>query len=51
VAYKPSKRRRHSISDMDLNLTPVMNLFMVIIPFLLLIINLLNRRKSGIQAQ
>lgn len=36
MAYRPSKRRRHSISDTDLNLTPVMNLFMVIIPFLLL---------------
>ena len=36
MAYRPSKRRHHSISDTDLNLTPVMNLFMVIIPFLLL---------------
>lgn len=36
MAYRPSKRRHHSISDNDLNLTPVMNLFMVIIPFLLL---------------
>jgi biopolymer transport protein ExbD len=36
VAYRPSKRRRHSILSEDINLTPILNIFMIIIPFLLL---------------
>ena len=33
---KPISKRRHVQTDGDLNLTPVMNIFMVLIPFLLL---------------
>jgi len=36
VAYRPSKRRRHSVLSEDINLTPILNIFMIIIPFLLL---------------
>lgn len=36
MARRPSKRRHSSLIGEDLNLTPVMNLFMIIIPFLLL---------------
>ncbi len=35
MALKPSKRR-HQLTSPDLNLTPIMNIFMIIIPFLLL---------------
>ncbi len=35
MARRPT-RRRHSAADADINLIPVMNLFMVLIPFLLL---------------
>lgn len=36
MAYRPSKRRRQSAAEGDLNLTPIMNIFIIIIPFLLL---------------
>lgn len=36
MAYRPSKRRHHSLAGDELNLTPIMNIFMIIIPFLLL---------------
>jgi len=36
VAYRPSKRRHHSILAEDINLIPILNIFMIIIPFLLL---------------
>lgn len=36
MAYRPSKRRHLESSREDLNLTPVLNIFIIIIPFLLL---------------
>ena len=36
MAYRPSKRRHHSILAEDINLIPILNIFMIIIPFLLL---------------
>lgn len=36
MAYRPSKRRHLTPSSDELNLTPIMNVFMIIIPFLLL---------------
>lgn len=36
MAYRPSKRRHLKPSSDELNLTPIMNVFMIIIPFLLL---------------
>ncbi|MFQ5900331.1 MAG: ExbD/TolR family protein [Thermodesulfobacteriota bacterium] len=36
MAFKPSKRRHAIVSEQELNLTPIMNLIMIIIPFLLL---------------
>lgn len=36
MAYRPSNRRHLKPSSEDLNLTPIMNVFMIIIPFLLL---------------
>lgn len=35
MAYRPTKRRHHPPGE-ELNLTPIMNVFMIIIPFLLL---------------
>lgn len=36
MAYRPSKRMHSSSPPDELNLTPIMNVFMIIIPFLLL---------------
>ena len=36
MAYRPSKRRHQALAGDELNLTPIMNIFMIIIPFLLL---------------
>lgn len=36
MPYRPSNRRRHRILGKELNITPVINIFMIIIPFLLL---------------
>ncbi len=36
MAYRPSKRMRHHHYREELNLTPIMNIFMIIVPFLLL---------------
>lgn len=36
MAYRPSKRRHLASSPDELNLTPIMNVFMIIVPFLLL---------------
>lgn len=36
MAYKPSKKRKHPPGSEELNLIPIMNVFMIIIPFLLL---------------
>lgn len=36
MAYKPSKRRRSAVSSQELNLVPIMNIIVIIIPFLLM---------------
>ncbi len=36
MSFKPSKRRRYHLSGHELNITPIMNIFIIIIPFLLL---------------
>ncbi|MBI5599350.1 MAG: biopolymer transporter ExbD [Deltaproteobacteria bacterium] len=36
MAFKPSKKRHRHIVGAELNLTPIMNVFVIIIPFLLL---------------
>lgn len=36
MAFRPSKRRRAHADAQELDLTPIMNVFMIIIPFLLL---------------
>ncbi len=36
MSFRPSKRRRHKIPPDDINIVPLMNVFVIIIPFLLL---------------
>ncbi len=36
MAFRPSKRRHHTSIGQELNLIPVMNVFVIVIPFLLL---------------
>ncbi|HHL40022.1 MAG TPA: biopolymer transporter ExbD [Deltaproteobacteria bacterium] len=36
MAYRPSRRMHHGAEGADLNLIPIMNVFIIIIPFLLL---------------
>ncbi|MCK5147091.1 biopolymer transporter ExbD [bacterium] len=35
MAYRPSKRQRHGMNEADANITPMMNLMVVLIPLLL----------------